>query len=210
MEFSQSSKWSHRFKTWQQHFLNMTKRRRFMGMYWCRRAGKTYTASHLILERMLRTPYFGVCAYNDMELIAMMKQIIQRDDLMHRVASFDDEMIIMDNGSYVFVSIGIVKADLVYVNNFNMLPARAVHQLVEMNKLGSLNELLISTTGGSDNLKMLKHELNDLYIDFVDWRFIIDDIKKFWTSDEEWKHELINEIGKEQFDKDYETNIEDK
>lgn len=181
-----------------------------MAMYWCRRAGKTYTAAHLVLERMLRTPYFSVCAYNDPELISMLKQILQRDGLVSRVSSFDDNMIIMDNGSFVFNSIGIVKADLVYVNHFNNLPSRAAYQIVEMNKLGSLGDLLVSTAGGSDNLKELQKELPELYIDFVDWRYIIDDIKKFWTSDEEWKAELINEIGKEQFDKDYETNVEDK
>jgi len=113
----------------------------------------------------------------------------------------------MDNGSYVFNSIGIVKADLIYIDKFNDLPLNAVTQLVEMNKLDVLDELLISTCGGGDNLKDLRIAFPDLYIDFVDWRFIIDDIKEFWTSDGDWKTELINEIGRDQFDKDYETNV---
>lgn len=195
-----------KFKTWQQHFLNMSRRSRFMSMFWCRRAGKTYTAAHLVLERMLKVPYFSVCVYNDPDFMAMIKQIIQRDDLVGRVVSFDDNMIIMDNGSYVFYSIGMVKADLLYIDKFNDLPPNAVTQLVEMNKLNSLGELLISTCGGGDNLRDLRQEFTDLYIDFVDWRFIIDDIKSFWSSDVDWKTELIGEIGREQFDKDYETN----
>lgn len=206
---SDPHKLTHRFKTWQQHFLNMTKHRRYTAMYWCRRAGKTYTATYFILERMLRTPYFSVCAYNDSDLIPILNQIIHRDEYRSRVVTFSDNMIVMDNGSYVFSSIGVVKSDLLYVNDFNTLDARLPGQIYEMYKLGVLNELLISTTGGSDNLLELNRNLPNLHIDFIDWRHIIDDIKYLWMSDEDWKKDLISEIGKEQFDKDYETNIDE-
>lgn len=210
MDFSQTANWAHRFKTWEQHFLNMTRRRRLMSMYWCRRAGKTYTAAYLILERMLRSPYFSVAVYNDPELMPMLRGIIQRE-AADRVSSFEDDgMIILDNGSYVFEAIGIVKADLLYVNNLNSLPERAATQLVEMYRVDAINELLVATIGGNDNLKILRKELPDFYIDFVDWRYIIDEIRGFWTKDEDWKHALIDEIGKEQFEKEYETKIDDE
>lgn len=196
-------------KGWQRHFLNMSKKRKYMAMVWCRRSGKTFTAMQLIRDRMKSKSYFTAVIFNDPDAMDMLKQIIHFAEEDHRVVYHTDKMLVLDNGSVAMVVPCLIKADLIYINNFHTLPDKIVEEIVGMRDSGALNEILIS--GGGHKLEDLTAELTTIYVDYVNWRHIANDLDQFFGTTQDyvqWKEEMISKIGAEEFDKNFENKDE--